>query len=96
MNNRPLQPGDLCWILPSPNTYDAPTSHQCVLEEHCPAGSIIRHPTGFKRTNVDGWYVKLQDGASAAVATKFLLRIDGDPDAEQGKINEEKPEEAMS
>lgn len=84
MNPRPLQPGDLCWILCADITRQGhyiPTK-QCLLNYRYAPGVEIIVNDGTLTSTEEAWQVTLVSGENAAIGTRYLMRIDGNPDAE--------------
>lgn len=94
MNNRPLQPGDLCFILEDAaivNGQDVKLpANQCALINRILKGSLIESHSGYVfPCSTDAWRVELLNGEYGIFPTYSLMRIDGNPDAETETVGEE-------
>lgn len=102
MNSRPLQPGDLCFINRDRAELNGVMvslpSNQCILINRIPSGSLITFE-GQNRTILvkeDYWRTELLVGGEGIFPERWLIRIDGNPDAESDQIKQEEPEEVTA
>ena len=104
MNNRPLQPGDLCLIVGYKNSPDN-VGMLCRLVKFVDAGLFeYRGKTSASAGSywlVDGDRLSVfrvisgvkKNTGWCLVAANHLMRIDGDPDAESDKLKQDLPQE---